>query len=123
LSLQIVKTSASINVSTLPPEFIAHYLETICRMTQGYFFCIGMLGAKGVEKLAGQRKDMRVVEALVSGWNAHKSGNWNDIEALYRVGGWSRLDLVNSGMELATPAATVGYAYLVYVRSALLKVP
>jgi putative sugar O-methyltransferase len=79
-------TFSSHAVSALPPEFIADYLETIARMTQGHFFYIGMLGAKGVAELAGRRKDMRLVEAFVSGWHAHKSRNWNDIEALYHIG-------------------------------------
>ena len=79
-------TFSSHAISALAPEIIAHYLDTIGRITLGHFLYIGMLNTKGIAELAGQRKDMRLVEAAVSCWNAHKTRNWNEIEALYRVG-------------------------------------
>ena len=80
-------TFSSHAISALPSEFIAHYLETIGRITQGHFLYIGaMFGAKAISELASQRKDIRMVEECVSGWNGHKTTNWNDVEALYRTG-------------------------------------
>jgi putative sugar O-methyltransferase len=80
-------TFSSHAISALPSEFIAHYLDTICRTTRGYFLYIGgILGEKAISELASKRMDLRMLETCVSGWNAHKTANWNDVEALYRVG-------------------------------------
>src|SRR5215469_8212120 len=39
-------TFSSHAISALPSEFIAHYLDTICRITQGHFLYVGgMFGA------------------------------------------------------------------------------
>jgi len=79
-------TFSSHAISALPPRFIGHYLETIGRTTRGHFLYIGgMFGARAISELASQRLDMRMVETRVSGWNGHKSLNWNDVEVLYRI--------------------------------------
>jgi hypothetical protein len=77
---------SSFAISALPPAFMAHYLETIGDITQGYFLYIGAeFGAKAVSELGSQKRFMRMVESCVSGWNGHKSTNWNDVEAVYRI--------------------------------------
>ncbi len=74
-------------MSSLPSRFIAHYLEIIGRITRGYFLHIGgKIGTRAISEQASQRRDMRLVDTCVSGWNGHKTTNWNDVETLYRVG-------------------------------------
>lgn len=74
-------------MSSLPSELVAHDLEIIGRITRGHFLHIsGKVGTSIIDEQAKQRRDMRLVETCVSGWYAHKITNWNDVEALYRVG-------------------------------------
>lgn len=80
-------TFSSHAMSSLPSEFIAHDLEIIARFTRGHFLHIGgKIGTRAISEQASPRRDMRLVETCVSGWNGHKTTNWNDVEALYRVG-------------------------------------
>jgi len=80
-------TFSSHSISDLPSEFIAQYVETIGRITQGHYLYIGGVpGGKAISELASQRRDMRTLETRVSGWNRHKSTNWNGVEVLYRIG-------------------------------------
>lgn len=77
---------SSYAISALPPKFMAHYLETIGNITREYFLYIGAaIGAKAISALGSQKRSMRMVESFTSGWNGHKSTNWNDVEALYRI--------------------------------------
>lgn len=77
---------SSYAISALPPKFMAHYLETIGNITKEYFLYIGAaIGAKAISALGSQKRSMRMVESFASGWNGHKSTNWNDVEALYRI--------------------------------------
>jgi hypothetical protein len=80
-------TFSSHALSALPSELLRHYLESITRITQGHFLYVGgEVAAKRMFELASQRKDMQIVETLVSGWNSHKSRNWKDVEILYGIG-------------------------------------
>jgi hypothetical protein len=80
-------TFSSHAMSSLPSELIAHDLDIISRITRGHFLQIsGMFGMTVLSEQASQRGDMRLVETCKSGWNGHKTTNWNDVEALYRVG-------------------------------------
>jgi putative sugar O-methyltransferase len=80
-------TFSSHALSSLPSELIDHYLETVGRTTRKHFLYIGgKVGTKAISDVANQRQDMRLAETRVSCWNAHKTSNWKDVEALYRIG-------------------------------------
>jgi putative sugar O-methyltransferase len=80
-------TFSSHALSSLPSELMAHDLDRIGRITQGHFLHIsGMPGTTALFEQVSRRRDMQLVEAGVSGWNGHKTTNWNGVEALYRVG-------------------------------------
>lgn len=80
-------TFSSHSISALAPAFMAHYFEIMGRITKSHFLYVGATAAaKTIADLTSQRAVMRMVSTGVSNWNGHKSANWNDVEALYRVG-------------------------------------